>query len=98
MSSVLMIVRTLSEIALALAIVAGFVRENKFMRAEKKAFRFLRALHRKTKEVRRRELEKELLRAQYADEYETDRSSKPAAREKDEPDEQKKKNHHSRVA
>ena len=95
MESVSMILRTLAEIAVVLTILAGFVRENKFLRVERKAFRFLRTLRRKAKEAHKRELEQELLRAQYAGEYETERRSKAADKEPEEP---KRKNRHSRVA
>ncbi len=98
MSSVMLIMRSLAEIAVVLTILVGFVRENKFMRVERKAFWFLRVLRRKAKDARRRELEQELLRAQYAGEYETERRSKTTARAAKEPAEKKKKNHHSRVA
>lgn len=97
MASVTMILRTLAEIAVVLTILAGFMRENKFLRVERRAFRFLRTLHRKAKAAHKRELEQELLRAQYAGEYETERRSKAVVKEK-ETDDKKKKNHHSRVA
>ena len=95
MASVSLILRTLAEIAVVLTILGSFVRENKFIRVEHKAFRFLRALRRKAKVAHKRELEQELLRAQYAGEYETERRSKAASRDSEE---KKRKNHHSRVA
>ena len=75
-----MILRTLAEIGVVAALIVGFLKENKFIRAERKAWRFLRALRRKAHQEREKELERELLDAQYAGEYETERRSRISAR------------------
>ena len=92
-----MLLRTLAEIGVVAALIVGFVRENKFVKAERKAWRFLRALRRKAHEAREQELERELLNAQYADEYETERRSKPAVK-KTADSGKKRKSSRSRVA
>ncbi len=71
-----MILRTLAEIFVVLALLFGFLKENKVVKVERKAWRFLRALRRKARNARERELERELLDARFADEYEPRRSSK----------------------
>ena len=79
MSTGMLILRTFAEIAMVLALIFGFLKENKLLRWQRRAFRLMRSLRRKAHDARERELEQELLRAQYADEYETDRSSKTVA-------------------
>ena len=91
MSTGMMIVRTLSEIAVVLALIFGFLKENKLLRLQRGAFRLMRSLRRKARDARERELREELLQAQYADEYKTDRSSKTTA-------EKKKKSSRGKVA
>ena len=73
-----MILRTTAEIAVVLALIFGFLKENKVIKAERKAWRFLRRLRRKARDARKRELDRELLQARYADEYEPRRSSRSA--------------------
>jgi Sec-independent protein translocase protein TatA len=73
-----MIIRTVAEIFVVLALIFGFLKENKIVRIERRAWRFLRRLRRKAHEAREQELERELLDARYADEYEPRRRSKPA--------------------
>ncbi|MBQ7543172.1 MAG: hypothetical protein IJT44_12870 [Clostridia bacterium] len=80
MSAVSMILRTLAEIAVVGVLLLGFLRENKLVRIERRAWRFLRALRRKARSAREKELERELLDARYAGEYETERRSKPAVK------------------
>lgn len=92
MSSGMLIVRTLGEIAMVLVLIFGFLKENKLLRLQRRAFRLMRSLRKKARDARERELQKELLQAQYADEYETDRSSKPTA------DDKKKKASRGKVA
>ncbi len=92
-----MILRTVAEVFVVLALIFGFVKENKVVKVERKAWRFLRKLHRKARDAKARELERELLDARYADEYEPRRSSKTAAK-KASGGEKKRKSAHSRVA
>ena len=73
-----MILRTAAEAFVVLALLFGFVKENKFVKAERKAQRFLRLLRRNARDARRKERDRERQRALYADEYETRRSSKTA--------------------
>ncbi|MBR5619438.1 MAG: hypothetical protein IKW76_06870 [Clostridia bacterium] len=73
-----MLIRTAAEILVVLTLIFGFVKENKFVKVERRAWRFLRRLRRKAHDARERELERELLDARYADEYEPRRRSKPA--------------------
>lgn len=73
-----MLLRTVAEIVVVLALIFGFLKENKIVRAERKAWRFLRRLRRKARDARKRELDRELLDVRYADEYEPRRSSKTA--------------------
>ena len=73
-----MLLRTAAEIVVVLALIFGFLKENKVIRAERTAWRFLRRLRRKAHDAREQELERELLDARYADEYEPRRRSKPA--------------------
>ncbi|MBQ7546153.1 MAG: hypothetical protein IJT41_04205 [Clostridia bacterium] len=80
MSEIGMLLRTLAEVGVVIALLFGFMRENKFVKAERKAWRFLRVLRRKAHDAREKELERELLDAQYADEYETERRSKPSVK------------------
>ena len=98
MSTGMLILRTLSEIAVVLAIIFGFLKENKLLRWQRGAFRLMRSLRRKAHDARERELEQELLRAQYADEYETDRSSKTVAETKAQTGGKKRKSSRSKVA
>lgn len=72
----MLILRTLAEIAVVITLVFGFLRENKFVKLERKAVRFLKSLRKRMRLKREQELKKELLQAQYAQEYETERSSK----------------------
>ncbi len=92
-----MILRTVAEIFVVLTLIFGFVKENKVVKAERKAWRFLRRLRRKARDARERELERELLDARYADEYEPRRSSKTAAKASS-GSEKKRKSARSRVA
>ena len=73
-----LVLRTAAEIFVVLALIFGFVKENKVVKVERKAWRFLRRLRRKAHDAREQELERELLDARYADEYEPRRRSKPA--------------------
>ena len=73
-----MLIRTVAEIFVVLALIFGFLKENKVIKIERRAWRFLRRLRRKAHEAREQELERELLNARYADEYEPRRRSKPA--------------------
>ena len=98
MSAGMMILRTLAEIAMVLVLLFGFLKENRLLKWQRRAFRLMRSLRKKARAARERELEQELLRAQYADEYETDRSSKTAARAKSSPDSKKRKSSRSKVA
>lgn len=82
MSAAVMILRTLSEIAVVLVLLFGFLKENKILQWQRRAFRLLHSLRKKARAAREREMQQELLEAQYADEYETERSSKTAARTK----------------
>ena len=91
-----MILRTAAEIFVVLALIFGFLKENKIVKAERKAWRFLRRLRRKARDARERELEREMLDARYADEYEPRRSSKPAHH--DSGSEKKRRSTHGRVA
>ena len=74
-----MILRTAAEVLVVLALIFGFVKENKVVKAERRAWRFLRRLRRKARDAREQELERELMDARYADEYETRRSSRTEA-------------------
>ena len=98
MSAGILILRTLAEIAMVLALIFGFLKENRLLKWQRKAFRLLRVLRRKAHAARERELEQELLRAQYADEYETDRSSKTVAAAKAHSGVKKRKSSRSKVA
>ena len=98
MSAGMLILRTLAEIAMVLALIFGFLKQNKLLNWQRRAFRWMRALRRKAKEARERELEQELLRAQYADEYETDRSSRTVAAAKTQTGGKKRKSSRSKVA
>lgn len=91
-----MILRTAAEIFVVLALIFGFIKENKVIRAERKAWRFLRGLRRKARDARKRELDRELLDARYADEYEPRRSSKSVKASAD--GEKKRKSSRGRVA
>lgn len=91
-----MILRTAAEIFVVLALIFGFLKENKIVKAERKAWRFLRRLRRKARDARERELEREMLDARYADEYEPRRRSKPT--QKDPGGEKKRRSTHGRVA
>ena len=71
-----MILRTGAEAFVVLALIFGFVKENKFVHAERKALRFLRLLRGKARDARRQERAREKSDARYAGEYETRRSSK----------------------
>ena len=53
-----MILRTVAEVFVVLALIFGFVKENKVVRVERKAWRFLRKLHRKARDAKARELER----------------------------------------
>ena len=75
-----MILRTVAEIFVVLALIFGFLKENKVVKVERQALRFLRRLRRKAHDAREKELERELLNARYADEYEPRRSSRSAAK------------------
>lgn len=97
MSGIGMILRTLAEIGVVIALIFGFVRENRFVKAERRAWRFLRALRRKARSARERELERELLNAKYAGEYETERRSKSADAKTDDKG-KKRKSSRGRVA
>lgn len=97
MSGVGMILSTAAEAFVVAALVFGFLRENKVIRIERKAWRFLRALRRKARKARKKELERELLDARFADEYETERRSRPAAKKTDDST-KKRKSSHGRVA
>ena len=79
METGMMILRTLAEVGVVVALIFGFIKENKVVKAERGAFRFLRSLRNRMNNARERELERELSRAAYADEYRTERRSKPAA-------------------
>ena len=98
MSSGMLIVRTLAELAMVLVLLFGFLKENKLLKWQRRAFRLLRRLRKKAHDARERELEQELLRAQYTDEYETDRSSKTVAKAKVPTDSKKRKVSRSKVA
>lgn len=91
-----MILRTAAEIVVVLALIFGFVKENKFVKAERKAWRFLRRLRRKARDARKKELDRELLEARYADEYAPRRSSRSAKAASD--GEKKRKSARGRVA
>lgn len=91
-----MILRTVAEIAVVLALIFGFLKENKIVKAERKAWRFLRGLRRKARNARKRELDRELLDARYADEYEPRRRSRSAKAASD--GEKKRKSARGRVA
>ena len=90
-----MILRTAAEIFVVLALIFGFLKENKIIKTERKAWRFLRRLRRKARDARERELERELLDARYAGEYETRRRSQQS---KTSAGEKKRKSARSRVA
>lgn len=92
-----MILRTVAEIFVVLALIFGFLKENKVVKAERKAWRFLRKLRRKARDAREQELERELLNARFADEYEPRRSSKTDAKVSS-GSERKRKSAHNRVA
>ena len=92
-----MILRTVAEIFVVLALVFGFVKENKVVKVERKALRFLRKLRRKAHDAREHELERELLNTRYADEYEPRRSSKTEAKKTAEA-QKKRKSARDRVA
>ena len=99
MSSGMLIVRTLAELAMIIVLLVGFLKENKLLKWQRGALRLLRKLHQKAHDARERELEEELLRAQYADEYETDRSSKTVdAKAEAQSDSKKRKNTRGKVA
>ena len=100
MSTGMLILRTLAEIAVVLTLIFGFLKENKLLKWQRKAFHLMRSLRKKARAARERELAEELLRAQYADEYETDRSSKTvaAAKAKAQTSEKKRKSSRSKVA
>ena len=83
----------LAEAAAVIALIFGFIKESKVVKAERGAFRFLKSLRRRMHAARERELERELSRAAYADEYRTERRSKPAAA-----DGKKRKSQNDRVA
>lgn len=93
METGMMILRTLAEVGVVVALIFGFIKENKVVKAERGAFRFLRSLRKRMHNARERELERELSRAAYADEYRTERRSKPAAA-----DGKKRKSQNDRVA
>lgn len=93
METGMMILRTLAEVGVVVALIFGFIKENKVVKAERGAFRFLRSLRKRMNNARERELERELSRAAYADEYRTERRSKPAAA-----DGKKRKSQNDRVA
>ena len=90
-----MILRTAAEIFVVLALVIGFVKENKFIRTERKAIRLLRRLRRKARDART--LERAQANALYADEYALRRSSKTAAKQSS-PGETKRRSARGRVA
>lgn len=98
MSAGMLIVRTLAEIAMVLVLLFGFLKQNKLLKWQRRAFRLMRTLRRKARDARERELEQELLRAKYADEYETDRSSKTVAKAKAQTADKKRKASRSKVA
>ena len=98
MSAGMLILRTLAEIAVVLTLIFGFLKENRLLKWQRKAFRLMRTLRKKARAARERELEQELLRAQYADEYETDRSSKTVAAAKAQTAGKKRKSSRSKVA
>ena len=92
-----MLLRTLAEVGVVVALLFGFIRENRFVKAERRAWRFLRALRRKAHDAREKELERELLEAEYADEYETERRSRSAVK-KTAAGKKKRKSSRDRVA
>ena len=94
METGMMILRTLAEAAAVIALIFGFIKESKVVKAEHGAFRFLKSLRRRMHAARERELERELSRAAYADEYRTERRSKPAASGES----KKRKSQNNRVA
>ena len=98
MSAGMMILRTLAEVAMVLALLVGFLKENRLLKWQRRAFRLMRRLRKKAHDARERELEQELLRAQYADEYETERSSRTVAEAKALSDGKKRKSSRSKVA
>lgn len=68
--------RTVAEVVVVLTLIIGFLKENSFIKAERKAWRFLRRILRKARDARKAEQDRERLNARYADEYETRRSSR----------------------
>ena len=72
-----MLIRTVGEAFVVLALIFGFVKESKVVKIERRAWRFLRRLRRKARDARRQELAGAAPDARYADEYETRRRSKP---------------------
>lgn len=93
METGMMLLRTLAEVGVVLALIFGFIKENKVVKAERGVFRFIRSLRQRMKNARERELDRELSRAAYADEYRTERRSKPAVAEP-----KKRKSRNDRVA
>ena len=75
METGMMLVRTLAEVGVVAALIFGFIKENKVIKAERGVFRFLRSLRKRMHNARERELARELSRATYADEYRTERRS-----------------------
>lgn len=91
-----MILRTAAEAFAVLALIIGFIKENEFIKVERKAFRFLRFLRRKARDARKQERARERQIALYAGEYATRRRSRPAVRSS--ADDTKRKSARGRVA